>query len=94
MSKPKESLIDLNIKSDLQHPVYLKQITVAQWNPKTSCEGSRVKGRVEPCTQKPILNQECFTTITSTWEAINIKYAVVSSHIKANLTAVEFEMLP
>ena len=59
LSKPKESLIDLNVKSDIQHPVYLKQITVAQWNPKTPVGGSGVKGRVKPSTQKPILNREC-----------------------------------
>ena len=53
-------------------------------------------GRMEPCTQKPIMNQKCFTTITSTWEAVNVKYAGVSSssHIKANLTAVEMSIKP
>ena len=56
LSKPKESLIDLNIKSDIQHPDYLKQITVTQWNPKTPVVGSGVTGHVKPSTKKPILN--------------------------------------
>ena len=72
LSKPKESLIDLNIKSDIQHPAYMKQITVAQWNPKTPVVGGRVTGCVKPSTQNPILNRECFSTITLTWEAVKI----------------------
>ena len=78
LSKPKESLIDLNVKSDIQHPVYLKQITVARWNPKTPVGGSRVKGHMEPRTQKPILNR-----------SHQNEYCLVSNHIKVNLTAVD-----
>ena len=42
-----------------------------------------------PSTQKPILNQECFSTIMLTWEALQIKFSCVSNHIKANITAPE-----
>ena len=85
MSKPKESLIDLNIKSDIQHPFYLKQITVARWNPKTPVGGSGVKGCVKPSTQKPILNRECDPQHYVDLGSRHYKYADVSSHILVNL---------
>ena len=84
LSKPKESLIDLNVKSDIQHPVYLKQITVARWNPKTSWReaGDRMCGALHP---KADSESKVFHDNFVNLGRRHYKYANVSSHIFANL---------
>ena len=52
-----------------------------------------VTAHVDVSTQKPILNRECFSTITLTWEDLQIKSSSVSNYIKANLTAAELRLL-
>ena len=85
-------MIDLNVKSDIQHPVYLKQITVARWNPKTSWReaGDRSCGDLHP---KADSESEVFHDNFVDLGKRHYKYANVSSHIKANFTAVELHIL-
>ena len=85
LSKPKESLIDLNIKSDIQHTVYLKQITGTQWNPKTPVGGCRVKWCVSLINQKPILNHRVYLKITLIWGCCHYKWCLVSTYKKRTL---------